>query len=430
MGRHNVSRAWALPGYAGVVRWKNELKKCLFPYTLLERPDKFREAASQSQVIRMTVKVHARVFSAAVAMLLSVPFCIPAAAQGANETGKAEQAKADAREKDEGGEGGESQPRIFGLDAGVQGNYASGVSTSSFDYQPFVDLYLKHKYVKFTAGISRFQDYQISNGGGEFETVNFTQPKLALSLYPHRVVELFGEYYYSSGDKKHYYRSNEGTAGFFLDFEKVTFGTTVTDSKTEYHFKSDDRKDKTFIVYKYSATPGKFIYQYERYSKKYINRMGNLDVYPELSWFVHKTTSLDFKYEYKQSLFEYVTMRLKYYNYKYFVNTGRLGVYSEPWRYFSFKAGIHAGKDVQDYIIAGGDLSVTFNILDYVKISSTYTPEWYKPPTVNPSIQALREIFSLAALGRRGNINPYMRASRVGKSFWNQSVNFSVMYTY
>ena len=397
---------------------------------MLEHPDECRDAASQSQVNRMTVTVHARVCSVAVAILLSVPFCIPAAAQGANDAGRADQVKADARDKDEGGEGEESQPRIFGLDAGIQGNYASGVSTSSFDYQPFVDLYLKHKYVKFTAGVSRFQDFQISNGRGQFETVNFTQPKLALSLYPHRVVELFGEYYYSSGDKGHYYRSNEGTAGFFLDFEKVTLGTTVTDSVSEYHFKSDDRSDKTLIVEKYSAFPVRFAYQYERYSKKYINHTSDLDVYPELSWFVHKTTSLDFKYEYKQNLFEYLTQSLKYYNYKYYINSGRLGVSSEPWRYFSFKAGVHAGEDAQDYIIAGGDLSVTFNILDYVKISSTYTPEWYQSPHVNPAVQTLREIFSLIALDRRGNVNPFMRSSKVGKSFWNQSVNFSAMYTY
>lgn len=383
----------------------------------------------------MTITCRARFCSAVLIILLVMPCGIFrlrwAYAQGKNEVERAGQEKIDAREKESAGKGeadAASKPRIFGLDAGIRGNYSTGVSTSSFDYQPFVNMYLKHKYVRFTAGLSRFQNFQISDGEGQFENVNFTQPKLALSLYPHRVIEFFGEYYYSTGDRgKHYYRSHEGAAGFFLDFEEVTLGTTVSRSKTEYHFKSDDRIDKIMIFVKLPYRP---VIRALYYNKRYITRFEDLDMYPELSWFVHDTTSLDAKYEYRESIFEYVPEDYRYHHERYYSHTGRLGVNSEPWRYFSLRAGILAGKDSDEYIIAGGDIGVTFNILDYVKISSTYTPEYYAAPKVDPTKQKIIEIVSMALAGRRRTRNPFLRMSDVGKSFWNHGVSFSAMYTY
>jgi hypothetical protein len=347
------------------------------------------------------------------------------------------QEKNDAKEKESAGKDDEtdaSKSRVFGFDAGIQGSYSTGLSTSSFYYQPFANIYLKHKYVKFNMGISRFQNCQIADGEGEFENVNYTQPKLALSIYPHRMVEFFGEYYYSTGDRgKHYYRSHEGTAGFLLDFEVVTLGTTVTKSKTGYHFKSDDRKDKTFMVYKSSLSPTPRLALWARwqyYDKRYVTRMEDLDAYPELSWFVHETTSIDAKYEYRENIFEYVPEDFQYHHERYYSHTGRLGVFSEPWRYFSFQAGVTAGQDSEKYIIAGGDVTVNFNILDYVKISSTYTPEFYKAPKVNATQQKIIEVISMILAGKRRSRNPFLRMSDVGKSFWNHGVSFSVMYTY
>ncbi len=331
-------------------------------------------------------------------------------------------------ENDEAG-GEESKPRVFGFNAGIQGSYSTGISTSSFYYQPFVDLYLKHNYVRFTAGMSRFQDMQITDGEGEFETVNFTQPKLALSLYPHRVIELFGEYYYSTGDKKHYYRSHEGTAGFFLDFGKVTLGATATKSRTEYHFKSDDRKDKTSIVYQSGTLFGLWL-RYQYYKRRYITRSEDMDVFPELSWFVHHTTSLDAKYEYRETIFEYVPGDFQYHHDRYYTHTGRLGVSSDPWRYFSLRAGVVAGKDSEEYIIAGGDVGVTFNILDYVMITSTYTPEYYMAPETNAVLQTIKDLIYRRLWGRPRIRNPLLRNSGIGTSFWNHGVSFSVVYTY
>ncbi len=338
-------------------------------------------------------------------------------------------AREEAPAESDAGDDDQSKPRVFGFDAGIQGNYSTGVSTGSFYCQPFADIYLKNRYVRFTAGLSRFQDFQVSDGEGEFETVNFTQPKLALSLYPHRVIEFFGEYYYSTGDRKHYYRSHEGTAGFLLDFEKVTLGATATRGKTEYHFKSDDRKDKTLTVYNSATLPGLWL-RYQYYKKRYVTRMEDLDVFPELSWFVHNTTSIDAKYEYRENIFEYVPEDFQYHHERYYTHTCRAGVYSEPLRYFSLKAGVVAGKDSQDYIIAGGDVGVTFNVLDYVMISSTYTPEYYIAPEADAVLQKIKDLIYRRIVGRPRIRNPFLRNSGIGASFWNHGVSFSVMYAY
>ena len=106
-----------------------------------------------------------------------------------------------------------ARSRVFSFDIGISGGYSTGMSVSNFYYRPFVNCYLKHRYVKFTAGISRYQNLLITNGYGIFERVNVTQPKFALSLYPLEMIELYGEYRFSSGDPSHYYRGHEGTAG-------------------------------------------------------------------------------------------------------------------------------------------------------------------------------------------------------------------------
>ena len=113
------------------------------------------------------------------------------------------------------GDGEQAKPRVFGFDAGIQGSYATGISTSSFYYQPFADIYLKHTYVRFTAGLSRFQDYQITDGEGDFETANFTQPEtgaFALSAPGDRA---FRGIYYSTGDKTHITALTRGPRVFF-----------------------------------------------------------------------------------------------------------------------------------------------------------------------------------------------------------------------
>lgn len=323
---------------------------------------------------------------------------------------------------------------VFGFEIGMQGAYSEGMSTRSCYYQPYADLFLKHRYLQFTAGISRFLEYQISDGEGEFETVNFTRPRAALSLYPHRVIELFGEYAYSTGDRrKHYYRSHEGTAGFLLDFDVVTLGGTCTRSRTWYHFKSDDTKDKAVIVYKslLSPIPVRVLWaRYEYYKKRYITQMEDLDVYPEFSWFVHETTSLDFRYEYRENIFRYVPEDYQYHYAKYFSHTGRVGVYSEPWRYLSLQAGVHAGADSESYIIAGGNAGLVISILDYARLSVDYMPEYYQAPKVDATRQKIIELVNLILMGRRKTRNPFLSSSDVGASFWNHGVYFGAAFTY
>ena len=321
----------------------------------------------------------------------------------------------------------EAQPKIFSFDLGLKGSFAEGSTPASMYYQPFFNCYVKNKYVKFTGGLSRVWDYQITNDRNDYETVNFTQPKVALSVYPHRVIEIYGEYRYSSGDKSHYYRSNYGATGVQLDFESVAFGGYVSYATSKYHFKSDDTKDNLLLVHDYqdNPTPIRLWWDYRLYEKRKINHTDEFTASPEFSWFVHETTSIDLSYEHKKTEYQYPNSTDTYK-----INTFRIGVSSQPWKYFSFMTGFSNGWDSGGYIIPGGYLGVIFNILDYVKISSTYSPSYYLTSRMNPELKKLLDAWAMYQLGTRRNVNPYLQLSKIGKSFWNQAVNFSVAYQY
>ncbi len=333
-------------------------------------------------------------------------------------------------------------PRIFGFEAGYNGSYAGGTSPKSYFSQPYVNLYLKHKYVRFTAGVSRFWDYQITNGAGKYETVNFTQPKLALSLYPHKVIEIFGEYRYWTGDKSHYYRAHDGTVGFSLDFEIVNVGMSASMNKTEYKFKSDDRESlwtnysdiRQYIPNRQALA---MFLAYRTTKSRNIHHTSELSLAPIFSVFVHDTTSIDLTYEYQKSLFEMYTTGNRTKNDEYYLHSGTVGITSDPADFISLTADVSIGKDSQKYIIAGGDLGLTFHILEYVSLSVIYTPAYYMPPPekiwgreVSQSFKEFRELWAIYSLVRWRNVNPYMRLSNIGKAFWSHGVSVSASVRY
>ncbi len=389
--------------------------------------------------------------------IISQPSVSALAREGGADTAK--EAKPDAVVQ-EGGEE-EKTPRIFRFDMGFSGSFAKGVSDKSLYYQPFVNFYLNHRYVSFTGGVSRFWNYQITNGEGEVEKVNFTEPRVALSVYPHRVLEISGDYRYSSGDKSHYYRAHYIGTGLALDFEVVALKCSASFKKTEYHFKSDDLYGKLEAIDKaivainnYPAPPSPptrdiiiILYNKSLYNFKNLEQMRDIMAAPTFSWYFHKTTSLDLGYDHAEKYFfpyNHDKDNAWWWNAKYYSNSGRIGIYSDPSDYVSIKAGVSAGVDSERYIIVTPDLGLIFNILDYVKISGTYSPGYYKAPPpslgtkigpfhpfrVSKNFLKVYEIAALVTLVRRKNANPYMNLQNIAKSFWNQEVSYGVTFTY
>jgi hypothetical protein len=314
--------------------------------------------------------------------------------------------------------------KIFGFDIGLGGNYSSGVSVSNFYYKPYGNFYLKHKYVKFTTGIYRYQNYLITNGEGKFETVNFTQPKISLSLYPHKVIELYGEYRFSTGDPSHYYRGHDGTAGFLLNFDVVTIDAMFNKRLIEYRFKSIDWQNKITLLYSDISNHG-HVTQYYTINLSNIKYINDVSATVDLSWYVINTTSIDASYYYLNSIFKEPKD-------SYYVHTGRVGVYSDIWKYISLHGGVSLGIDGEKYIIAGGDFGVTFDILGYVTISATYLPSYYIASRTNSALDKFVELYALYVFDYNAisTANPNLQPSLIGKSFLNHSLNFSVSYKY
>lgn len=380
-------------------------------------------------------------------IILSGGFALRAAAKAA-PAGAVEKAAGDAvTTKDDGGTTKQDLPyepapkeKIFGLETGYNGSYSEGTAPSNYYSQPYLNCYLKHKYIKFTAGISRLWDYQISNGSGKFETVNITQPMCALSLYPHRVIELYGEYRYWTGDKSHYYKTHEGTAGFELNVDIVSLGMSANYAKTEYKFKSDDGE----VLYNLYSNYDRFFRRraalylaYLGSKKRSIQHTSGLELEPTFSIQVHETTSLDLGYTYQNNGFEYLVIGNRKKFDEYMVHSGKIGITSEPASFFSLFADVSIGADSQNYLLAGGDLGIAFTILEYVRISGSYNPIYYDCPPpkilghrVSRSFMRVRELWAMNNLIRWRRINPYLKSSDIAKSFWTHGVSVGASFTY
>lgn len=317
-----------------------------------------------------------------------------------------------------------ARSRVFSFDIGISGGYSTGMSVSNFYYRPFGNFYLKHRYVKFTAGISRYQNLLITNGYGIFERVNVTQPKFALSLYPLEMIELYGEYRFSSGDPSHYYRGHEGTAGFLLDFDPVTIDASINIRNIAYRFKTFDWQSAFTLLYSSISHSG-HVTSYYLINTSDIKYLDDISAAVTLSWFIIDKASIDATYYYMDSEFRYPKD-------SYHAHTGRIGFYSDVWKYVSLYGGISLGIDSEQYLIAGGDLGINFNILGHASLSFTYMPGYYKSRETVSLLDRLVNIYALYFIDYNimGSENPYLRSSLIGKSFMNHSFTFSAAYKY
>lgn len=359
-------------------------------------------------------------------LLSPIPMILttPLYSQEDTDETREEEKKADTRDTGNDTDASADKKRLIGFDLGMGGGYSTGISVNNFQYRLFGDIFLKHKYVKLTGGLSRWQNYLVTNGEGLFETVNFTQPKIALSIYPHRVIELYGEYRYSTGDPSHYYRGHEGTGGLYLDFDPVSIDVSVNGRMTEYLFKSENWLNKITLVYSNPTMHGGMV-QYYTFNMTGIKHLYDITPTATLSWYVIDSTSIDATYYFIRSV-------LGSPDDVYYMHTGNIGVYSDVWKYISLHGGANIGVDGERYVIIGGDAGITFKILEYAIISVTYLPGYYIAPQNGGALGKFIELYALCALGinASSSSNPNINPSLIGKSFFSQSVTFSARYTF
>lgn len=333
----------------------------------------------------------------------------------------------------------QEKPSWFGFEAGMSGNYAKGAAPASFDWGPFGNIFFKHQYFRFTFGISRTQDYQLASGSGMYETVNFTTPSIKLSLFPHKVIELYGGFVYSTGDKSHYYKVVDGNAGFNIELEPVSIGLSVGKSNNKYRFKSDDGYD--FLNYWSNYASSHFpiirnlapLLAYNAYKKTDVKKTEGRYASATLGVRVHQTTTIDAGYDYSRSDMKYLVFGNREKTNIYYSHTGKIGVLSEPVEFFSFNVGVNLGTDNEDYLIAGCDIGISFFIFDAVSLEGGYSPAHYQPPpskTYSRKTIQLWEAWAIYNLVKWQNINPTVKLSNISKPYWNHEAKFSVSYGY
>jgi hypothetical protein len=117
-----------MPGPAG----KNELKKCWVAATVLNQPGAVGNTHTQTGMQCMSTRSLKRLYQVIIAAFVIMAGCIfPARSAFAREEPGTE---------GEGESAETSKPRVFGFDAGIQGSYATGVSTNSFFCQRFSSI--------------------------------------------------------------------------------------------------------------------------------------------------------------------------------------------------------------------------------------------------------------------------------------------------
>ncbi|OHD65289.1 MAG: hypothetical protein A2176_15240 [Spirochaetes bacterium RBG_13_51_14] len=192
----------------------------------------------------------------------------------------------------------------------------------------------------------------------------------------------------------------------------------------EYGFKSVDWQNKITLLYIDISNHG-HVTHYYTINLNNIKYLNDLSATVNLSWYVIDTTSIDSSYYYLNSVF-------KEPNDSYYVHTGRIGVYSDVWKYISLHGGVSLGIDAEKYLIAGGDFGITFNILGYVTLSATYLPSYYIAPGTNNTLDRFIELYALYVYNYNltSISNPYFQPSMIGKSFLNHGLNFIVTCKY
>jgi hypothetical protein len=317
--------------------------------------------------------------------------------------------------------------KTFSFETGFKGQYSSGIAPSNFQSQPFAEFRYTRKYFRIKTNASGILDYQIPDGLGKFKKIKLVQPRASLSLYPHEIIELSGDYLYSSSRDLDF-KNHDFTGGLFLNFEKFSVGGTFNMRNTVYDFSPNLHETISEIVLKDYFNLGQPWFPFwikTKHSSDY-NFGGELNIY------ITEKLGIDLGYERRLNRFWHGYGRIKTLPaiFRYAQDTGRLGMNFEPVRQLTISLGMTAGRDSVDYDIIGGDIGFTLKLFERVKISAGYNVTDY----MAPSMQMFDRIFDLlnklyqirnfsTVIKKSGN--PNLLNSEENNSYLHHNLNLS-----
>jgi hypothetical protein len=246
----------------------------------------------------------------------------------------------------------------------------------------FIQAGYSGSFVELALNGTFYQHYQLTDGAGTYEYINFTQGTGELRLFPFEVLELAGAFRYSDGG---------------LSYKAA-----------EYSFEAELSPDPIGITGGYSRKSEEYAFNGVSYKNEYA------------------TITIEFRYEFTDfsgADAEYTRSSTRFENVdiEYVKNTGRLGGHSRMFNSLLFLAGASCGTDSADYMIYGADAGFTLKLFDHIKLTAVAAYTYYQAPAASSSTGGGHGTGSSSGSG--AGANPYLDPSLVGTSFgaWNAS---------
>jgi hypothetical protein len=252
--------------------------------------------------------------------------------------------------------------------AGIKVHSSSGMTDSYIYYQPYISAKIYLDQFTLSPIAARLQDYQLTDGNGNYEYVNINKAGTSLAYDFNDNIELSGGYYYNSGGSSYFLHDLFGE--IFYDTEKYGLTGGYTRRNSGYTVNLADIKETASII--------NFEYSY----------------YPD------DRSSLDLSYEYKYTA---VTGTSDYFT----VDTIRGGYSTLLSDTSSILAGINIGKDSADNTILGIDAGVAVKMFDHLKITVFYLGSYSSP-----------DLFAVKQNDVKGGgkTSPFMDPSKTGEA--------------
>lgn len=266
---------------------------------------------------------------------------------------------------------------------GAQGSYASGISESNITYKPFADIALNTSIITLRAGVAEYLDYQILDGNGNYKTINTTQGKGGISLYPIKAIEIGAEYCYTKGASG--YSSHDIFGEAIIYFGAFSAEGSYNAITTEYEF------DGVPVTIDTKIAAGKISFTRN-------------------DWTV-------------EGGYENQSVRFDTLDYDYTKNLFRLGITPDTGRSLLLMAGVGGGNDSADYRILSSDLGLIWKITSHVRLKGMYIFSYYAAPGTDSTSTTKS---GKTSSGRGTSTNPFLENSLVDQSYTSQSLTLGI----
>lgn len=277
---------------------------------------------------------------------------------------------------------------------GAKTSYSAGVSDSFIYYKPYLQAEFSTDFLSILAEAARAFNYQITDGNGLYEYIDFNEAAISLGLFPAEWLSVDIEYRHSSGDSE--YANNSLLFECELIFNRISLIGGYTGEYSEYDFNSAE---------------------IEQNNHTYTG---------EINYLHSDFISFDLGYTLNNICFVNPDFNYK----KHIIRAGAVPHITES---AFIVAGLSAGLDSEEYVIYGFDFGLNSFFLEHIRIMAVYSFQYYDAQGAEISTYEKETGSEHGKNSKSKNPNknnPFLSIERRGESYTSHSVVAGVSYTF